>query len=194
MFIQNFARNPVLVNNRLSAASYRTQTLASNLAKSLSLPLSVRLSTVSPRLISWLIQSILAAQPITGKRWGRVGTGLPRGQERVPPSERNRRLSPYCALHFPVGTFPGRELSSMKLIMTLHTENECFPVSGNHESLPCFLTILNVRELPNMMDFKVSLLLATILALLSIVSLPQLCSRAIYERLGNEVDLVPCSP
>src|SRR5439155_12039139 len=34
MFIQNFARNPVLVNNRLSAASYRTQTLASNLAKS----------------------------------------------------------------------------------------------------------------------------------------------------------------
>src|SRR6266702_3697771 len=35
MFIQNFARDPVLVNNRLSAASYRTQTLASNLAKSL---------------------------------------------------------------------------------------------------------------------------------------------------------------
>ena len=34
MFIQHFARNPVLVNNRLSAASYRTQTLASNLAKS----------------------------------------------------------------------------------------------------------------------------------------------------------------
>jgi len=34
MFIQNLARNPVLVNNRLSAASYRTQTLASNLAKS----------------------------------------------------------------------------------------------------------------------------------------------------------------
>src|SRR5213592_4059001 len=29
----NFARNPVLVNNRLSAACYRTQTLASNLAK-----------------------------------------------------------------------------------------------------------------------------------------------------------------
>jgi hypothetical protein len=35
MFIQNFARNPVLVNNRLSAASYLTQPLASNLAKSL---------------------------------------------------------------------------------------------------------------------------------------------------------------
>jgi hypothetical protein len=34
MFIQNFARNPVLVNNRLSAASYLTQPLASNLAKS----------------------------------------------------------------------------------------------------------------------------------------------------------------
>jgi hypothetical protein len=34
MTIQNFARNPVLVNNRLSAACYRTQTLASNLAKS----------------------------------------------------------------------------------------------------------------------------------------------------------------
>src|SRR6266571_759627 len=34
MTIQNFARNPVLVNNRLSAACYRTQTLASDLAKS----------------------------------------------------------------------------------------------------------------------------------------------------------------
>src|SRR5712664_2283169 len=34
MFIQNIARNPVLVNNRLSAASYLSQTLASNLAKS----------------------------------------------------------------------------------------------------------------------------------------------------------------
>jgi hypothetical protein len=34
MFIQNFARNPVLVNNRLSAASYLSQPLASNLAKS----------------------------------------------------------------------------------------------------------------------------------------------------------------
>jgi len=34
MFIQNFARNPVLVNNRLLAASYLTQPLASNLAKS----------------------------------------------------------------------------------------------------------------------------------------------------------------
>src|SRR5713101_1452759 len=84
--------------------------------RTVSLPLSVRLSHMLPRLIPWLIQIALAAQPITGKRWGRVGTGLPRGQERVPPSERNRRLSPYCALHFPVGTFPGRELSSMKLI------------------------------------------------------------------------------
>jgi len=35
MFIQNIARNPVLVNNRLSAASYRTQPLASMMAKSL---------------------------------------------------------------------------------------------------------------------------------------------------------------
>src|SRR5713101_2836666 len=34
MTIQNFARNPVFVNKRLSAACYRTQTLASNLAKS----------------------------------------------------------------------------------------------------------------------------------------------------------------
>jgi hypothetical protein len=31
---QNFARNPVLVNKRLSAPCYRPQTLASNLAKS----------------------------------------------------------------------------------------------------------------------------------------------------------------
>src|SRR2546425_11054365 len=65
----------------------------------------------------------VCVRPLQPSPWGRVGTGLPRGQERVPPSERNRRLSPYCALHFPVGTFPGRELSSMKLIMTLHTEN-----------------------------------------------------------------------
>jgi hypothetical protein len=36
-FIQNVARNPVLVNNRLSAASYLSQPLASNLAKSHSL-------------------------------------------------------------------------------------------------------------------------------------------------------------
>src|SRR5882724_9380907 len=35
MTIQNFARNPVLVNHRLSTACYRTQTLASDLAKSL---------------------------------------------------------------------------------------------------------------------------------------------------------------
>src|SRR3989442_15498215 len=34
MTLQNFARKPVLVNNRLSAACYRTQTLASDLAKS----------------------------------------------------------------------------------------------------------------------------------------------------------------
>jgi len=35
MTIQHFARNPVFVNNRLSAAGYRTPPLASNLAKSL---------------------------------------------------------------------------------------------------------------------------------------------------------------
>ena len=34
MFIQNFVRNPVLVNNRFQALRYRAQTLASNLAKS----------------------------------------------------------------------------------------------------------------------------------------------------------------
>src|SRR6266851_5128883 len=34
MTIQHFARHPVLVNNRLSAACYRTQTLASMMAKS----------------------------------------------------------------------------------------------------------------------------------------------------------------
>src|SRR3989441_11053974 len=51
----------------------------------------------------------VCVRPLQPSPWGRVGTGLPRGQERVPPSERNRRLSPYCALHFPVGTFPGRE-------------------------------------------------------------------------------------
>lgn len=34
MFIQNVARNPVLVNNRSPALRYRAQTLASNLAKS----------------------------------------------------------------------------------------------------------------------------------------------------------------
>jgi len=37
-FIQNVARNPGLVNNRLSAASYLSQPLASNLAKSLTFP------------------------------------------------------------------------------------------------------------------------------------------------------------
>ena len=37
--------------------------------RTVSLPLSVRLSTVLPRLIPWLIQITLAAQPITGKRW-----------------------------------------------------------------------------------------------------------------------------
>src|SRR6266699_2060299 len=35
MTSQHFARNPVLVNKRLSAACYRPQTLASDLAKSL---------------------------------------------------------------------------------------------------------------------------------------------------------------
>jgi hypothetical protein len=34
VFIQNFARNPVLVNERLSAPCHRPQTLTSNLAKS----------------------------------------------------------------------------------------------------------------------------------------------------------------
>src|SRR5260370_41146130 len=34
MVFQNFARNPVLVNKRLSAPYYRTQTLASMMAKS----------------------------------------------------------------------------------------------------------------------------------------------------------------
>jgi len=41
MFIQNFARNPVLVNNRLSAASYLSQPLASNLAKSHTLAITI---------------------------------------------------------------------------------------------------------------------------------------------------------
>ena len=34
-----------------------------------SLPLSVGLSSVLPQLIPWLIQRLLVAQPITGKRW-----------------------------------------------------------------------------------------------------------------------------
>jgi hypothetical protein len=37
--------------------------------RTVSLPLSVRLSTVLPRLIPWLIQNVLAAPPITGKHW-----------------------------------------------------------------------------------------------------------------------------
>ncbi len=73
----------------------------------------------------------------------------------------------------------------MQLIVTFHTENKRFPASGNHEFLPCFLAILDVRELSDMMDLKVSLLLATILTLLSIVSLSQLCSRAVYKRIGK---------
>src|SRR5947209_13284856 len=48
MFIQNVARNPVLVNNRLSAASYLSQPLASNLAKS-----------HKYRICMWLGQSLL---------------------------------------------------------------------------------------------------------------------------------------
>ena len=37
--------------------------------RTVSLPLSVRLSTILLPLIPWLIQIVLAAQPITGKRW-----------------------------------------------------------------------------------------------------------------------------
>src|SRR5262245_37402781 len=38
MDVQNFARNPMLVNERFSGSFYRAQTLASILAKSLHLP------------------------------------------------------------------------------------------------------------------------------------------------------------
>ena len=44
-------------------------------------------------------EGFLVAPPITGKRWGRVGTDLPRGQERVPPSERLGPVSRQAALH-----------------------------------------------------------------------------------------------
>jgi hypothetical protein len=37
--------------------------------RTVSLPLSDSLSSVLPRLIRWLIQLLLAAKPITGKRW-----------------------------------------------------------------------------------------------------------------------------
>src|SRR5262249_25719411 len=44
------------------------------------LPLSLWLSVVLPRFIPRLIQRRLAAKPITGKRWGRVG------RQRVAPT------------------------------------------------------------------------------------------------------------
>src|SRR4029434_1670804 len=38
-------------------------------SRTVSLPLSMGLSSVLPQLIPWLIQHMLAATPITGKRW-----------------------------------------------------------------------------------------------------------------------------
>jgi tetratricopeptide (TPR) repeat protein len=46
VFIQNFARNPVLVNERLSAPCHRPQILASNLAKSQSFTSAERLPLI----------------------------------------------------------------------------------------------------------------------------------------------------
>jgi hypothetical protein len=43
--------------------------LISKASRTVPLPLSMGLSSVLPQLIPWLIQLVLAAQPITGKRW-----------------------------------------------------------------------------------------------------------------------------
>src|SRR5215475_12603264 len=43
--------------------------LISRASRTVPLPLSMGLSSVLPQLIPWLIQLLLAAQPITGKRW-----------------------------------------------------------------------------------------------------------------------------
>src|SRR5215471_9944900 len=75
MFIQNFARNPVLVNNRLSAASYLSQTLASNLTKSHPFE---PIWTISYRLLSKpnrFIRTYLNSCPSrSSMRWYSLGT------------------------------------------------------------------------------------------------------------------------
>jgi hypothetical protein len=43
--------------------------LISRASRTVPLPLSMGLSSVLPQLIPWLIQLLLAAKPITGKRW-----------------------------------------------------------------------------------------------------------------------------
>ena len=77
-----------------------------------------------------LLSHVLPGHPVRGQRangthygpsvschyshpiWGRVGTGLPRGQERVPPSERLGPVSQQAALHPETFTRLYRYLSS----------------------------------------------------------------------------------
>ena len=59
----------------------------------------------------------------------------------------------------------------MELIMTHHTKNKGFPLSGDHDLLPCFLAIFHVGELSDMVDFEIALFSATVLTLVSIVPL-----------------------
>ena len=76
--------------------------------------------------------------------------------------------------------------------MTCDTQDERFPAHGNHDSFPQFFA-LYVFQLPHMMDFKISPLFATVLALVRVESLNKFApaSHQGYTRSGFDIETLP---
>ncbi len=74
------------------------------------------------------------------------------------------RLSLYVSLKM----FSIRERTSVELLVTGLTEDECFPVSSRHQLLPSLLSVSYILEFANVMDFKCPFACSAIFASLSI--------------------------
>ena len=61
----------------------------------------------------------------------------------------------------------------MEQIMTLPTEDECFPVASGHDLLPFFFPTGGIFHSPNVVDLKRAILCPAIFALLLVQSSDQ---------------------
>src|SRR6266478_7125402 len=102
--------------------------------------------------------------------WGRVGSGCPLWGSPVTLSPNRTyefpgiRLSLYVSLKI----FSIRKRTSMELLMTLLTEDQCFPVSSCHQLLPSLLPMSYILEFANVMNLKCPFCCAAVFAPFSI--------------------------
>jgi hypothetical protein len=70
------------------------------------------------------------------------------------PNRTDKFPSIGLSLYVSLKIFSLRERTSMELLMTELTEDECFPVSSCHQLLPLLFPMSSILEFANVMDFK----------------------------------------